>query len=328
MSVKGFALMTWRLLKSAAEGYMADNALSRGAAVAYYTVFSLAPVLLIVVAIAGLAFGEDAARGAIVDQIGGLTGKQGAEAIQTMLHSASDKQSGYFATGVGIITLLLTASGVFSELQAALNDIWKAEPKGSTVSRLIRVRIASLGLVMALGFLLLVSLAVSAALSAIGTWLRDLLPGLQILMRLVSFVVSLVLIAALFAAIYKVLPDRDIAWRDVAVGAIATALLFDIGKVLISMYIGTSSVASTYGAAGTLAVLLLWIYYSSQIFLFGAEFTRAYAETHGSFAGRSITGRTPKAAAKVVPGGGTASQEAGPAGELEHLQRQLRAARR
>ena len=193
------------------------------------------------------------------------------------LAGASNKSSGILATAIGIVTLLVTASGVFGEMQTALNKIWDAKPRSSTVSRLIWARAVSLGLVAALGFLLLVSLVVSAALTAFGTYLNSVLPFGSLILSLLNFVVSLALISVLFAAIYKVLPDRPIAWRDVITGAVVTALLFTAGKSLIGWYLGSSAVASSYGAAGGLIILLLWVYYSTQIFLLGAEFTRAYA---------------------------------------------------
>jgi membrane protein len=183
---------------------------------------------------------------------------------------------------VGIGILLVTASGVFGEMQAALNAIWKAKPQGATVSRLIRARIASLGLVAALGFLLMVSLVVSTALTALGNYLDLILPFGKFILTTLNGIVSLILISFLFAAIYKVLPDRQLEWRDVATGAVVTALLFTIGKALISWYIGSSAVASSFGAAGGLIVLLLWVYYSAQTFLLGAEFTKVFAERHGS----------------------------------------------
>jgi len=281
------------VLKSAAYGYMDDGCLGRGAAIAYYTVFSLAPVLIIVIGIAALAFGEEAARGAIVEEIGGLMGKQGGEAIQTMIASAGGTKSGTLGSVIGIIMLVVTASGVFSEMQAALNAIWKAQPKTGTVSRLVRARLASLGLVATLGFLLLVSLVVSTALSALGTWLNGIFPAAHLMLKALSFVMSLLLIAVLFGAIYKVLPDTSLGWRDVAVGALTTAILFNVGKFGIGLYLGSSSVASSFGAAGALALVLLWIYYSSQIFLFGAEFTRAWAEI--------VHSRKPSEAEAVAP---------------------------
>ena len=267
-----------QILKDTVLGFIDDEALSRGAAIAFYTVTSLAPVLLLVIAVAGLAFGQEAAQGAVMDQLTGLMGAQAAETLQTALANASGKSSGIVASVIGIVTLLATASGVFGEMQAALNRIWKAEPKGGTVSRLVRARAASIGLVAALGFLLAASLVVSAALTALGATLNAYLPFGEALLSVINFVVSLALLAVLFAAIYKVLPDRAIAWRDVIVGALITALLFTIGKSLIGWYLGSSAVASSYGAAGGLIVLFFWVYYSAQIFLVGAEFTRAYAD--------------------------------------------------
>jgi membrane protein len=208
--------------------------------------------------------------------------------LQSAVASAAGKSSGIVATIVGIITLIATASGVFGEMQSALNAIWKAKPKGTTVSRLIRARATSLGLVAALGFLLMVSLVVSAALTAFGDQLNSILPFGKIFLPAVNFVVSLLLIAVLFAAIYKVLPDRHLEWGDVIVGAVVTAVLFTIGKSLIGWYLGSSAVASSYGAAGALLILLLWVYYSVQIFLLGAEFTKIYANRHGSKQGVAI----------------------------------------
>jgi membrane protein len=272
----------WELGKDSVTSFINDGALSRGAAIAFYTVTSIGPVLLIVVAIAGLAFGQDAARGAIVSQLSGLMGQESAELLQNVIRSASGKPSGIFASALGIITLLVTASGVFGEMQSTLNAIWKADPKGGTLSRLLRARAASLGLVAALGFLLLVSLVISAALSALSEYVNAYLPFGHFILQAVNFLISFALISVLFAAIYKVLPDKDLEWRDVVVGAVVTAFLFNIGKFLIGLYIGSSAVASTYGAAGALIVALLWIYYSTQIFLLGAEFTKVYAHHHGS----------------------------------------------
>jgi len=283
------------LIKASVLAFIADGALSHGAAIAYYTIFSITPVLLIVIAIAGLVFGRDAAQGAIVDQLSGLMGQQSAEALQSMLKSASSTSSGTLATIIGVVTLLITASGVFGEMQTSLNAIWKAEPRSSTVSRLVRARIVSLGLVMALGFLLMVSLAVSAALTALGTYLHGIFPGIRLLLQIANFVISFALISVLFAAIYKFLPDTPIAWRDVAIGAVVTALLFTVGKTLIGLYIGSSKVASSYGAAGALIVILLWIYYSAEIFLLGAEFTQCYAHSHGSKTSERDAPRTDEA---------------------------------
>jgi membrane protein len=277
-----FVAQSWTLLRETVAGFIDDNALSHGAAMAFYAVTSLAPILLIVVAIAGLAFGNDAAQLALSAQISGLMGPESADLFKTALANASNKTSGSWATVVGLITLLITASGVFGEMQLSLNTIWKVEPKGSSVSRLVRARAASLGLVAALGFLLLVSLAASAAITAFGDLLDATLPFGEMIMAIINGLVSFVLIAVMFGAIYKLLPDRALAWRDVAVGAVVTAALFTIGKSLIGWYLGSSAVASSYGAAGGVLVTLLWVYYSSEIFLLGAEFTRAYSVRHGS----------------------------------------------
>lgn len=273
----------WLLIKETASGFLADEALTRGAAIAYYTIFSIAPLLIIVIAIAGLAFGRDAAEGAVVGQLSGLMGEQSATVLQSMITSANNWGSGLLATIIGLVTLLLTATGAFAEIQSALNAIWKAAPSAN-LSAIVRARLLSLGLVVTLGFLMLVSLVVSAALAALGSYLDYLVPGGQILIAVANFVLSLAIISTLFAAIYKILPDKPISWRDVGVGAVATAILFVLGKSLIGFYIGSSGVASSYGAAGALLIILLWVYYSAQVFLLGAEFTKAYAATHGSHA--------------------------------------------
>jgi membrane protein len=270
----------WRLLKDTVTGFSEDELLSRGAAIAYYTVFSLAPVLIIVIAVAGLTFGPEAAEGALVGQLSGLMGPRSADLLQAMIDSAGRRESGIVATVIGVAALLITASGVFGEMQSALNRIWKAAPRRSTMSRLLRARLVSLGLVLALGFLLMVSLVVNAALAALHDHVDRLFPGAGVVLQGATFVVSFALIALLFAAIYKILPDTPIAWRDVMVGAIVTALLFTVGKSLIGLYIGSSQVTSSSGAAGALAVILLWIYYSAQIFLLGAAFTHSYARLH------------------------------------------------
>jgi membrane protein len=269
------------MLKETVADYIEDEALSRGAAIAYYTIFSIAPILVICIAIAGLVFGEDAAQGAMVGQLRGMMGDQAAEAVQTMIASAGNKSSGIWATVIGVVTLLITATGVFGEMQASLNLIWKAQaPTG--VTGILKARAAGLGLVATLGFLLLVSLVVSAGLTALGSTMNRIVPGIETVLRLANFAISFLMVSALFAAIYKILPDRRLRWKDVGVGAVTTAFLFTIGKTLIGLYIGSSSVASSYGAAGALVIVLLWIYYSSQIFLLGAEFTKVWASRHGS----------------------------------------------
>jgi membrane protein len=236
---------SWKMFKDTILSFIDDEALSRGAAIAFYTVTSIAPVLLIVVAIAGLAFGRDAAQNAITEQLSGLMGQQTAEVLQSAVVSAAGKSSGILATIIGIVTLAATASGMFGEMQSALNAIWKAESKGTTVSRLIRARAASLGLVAALGFLLIVSLVVSAALTMFGNHINFILPFGKLILTVLNVVVSLALISVLFAAIYKVLPDRHLEWRDVVVGAVVTAVLFTLGKSLIGWYVGSSAVASS-----------------------------------------------------------------------------------
>ena len=275
-------MQAWKLVKGSILAFISDGALSQGAAIAYYTVFGLAPVLIIVIAIAGLAFGHEASRGAIVAQLSGLMGRESAAALQSMISGADNHKSGIIATVLGIGALLAAASGVFGQMQTALSIIWKAEPKTSDMSRLLKARAASLELVVALGFLLIVSLAVSTALAALGSYLNSLMPGAAALLHAVNFLISLALISVLFGAIYKVLPDKPIDWGDVAVGAVATALLFTIGRLLIAFYISHTNIASSYGGAGAFVVILVWIYYSSQIFLLGAEFTKAYSETRGS----------------------------------------------
>jgi len=272
----------WALVRESVVAFFKDNALSHGAAMAFYAATSLAPILLIVIAIAALVFGHDAAQLALSAQISGLMGSQSADLLQSAVESSSNQSSGTWATLIGIVTLLVTASGVFGEMQLALNKIWKVEPKSGSVSQLVRARAASLGLVAALGFLLLVSLVASAAISALSDVISGHLPLGQVVLAILNTVISLVLLAVMFGAVYKVLPDRHLEWRDVAVGAVVTAALFTLGKSLIGWYLASSAVASTYGAAGGLLVILLWVYYSSQIFLLGAEFTRAYSVARGS----------------------------------------------
>jgi membrane protein len=267
----------WSILKSAVEGYIAHGALSRGAAIAFYVVTSLAPVLLIVVAVAGIVFGQEAVRGSLVQQLSGMLGQQGGELIQTMLASSSDKTSGATASVLGAIMVLVTASGVFSEMQTGLNQTWQVKALDQPVLLMLRARAASLGLVAALGFLLMVSLAASAALSALGTYLGGRTSFAPLLLAALNTLISMGLFTLLFAAIYKVLPDTPISWREIGIGALITAVLFTIGKSLIGWYLGTTAASSGYGAAGALVLILLWAYYCAQIFLFGAELTRAIA---------------------------------------------------
>jgi membrane protein len=254
-----------------------------GAALSYYTVFSLAPLLLLVIAIAGLAFGRDAAEGRLFGQLSGLIGDDAARLIQAAVAKANQTKGGVLGTVAGIAVLLVGATGVVVELQGALNAVWKVEPKPNRgVWGLVRTRLLSMGMILSMGFLLLVSLVVSAALAAISGWLRGVIGDVAMLGWFIDAAVALVVISTLLALIYKILPDAKVAWRDVWVGAVATAILFMIGKYVIGLYVGRASVGSAFGAAGSLAVLLVWIYYSAQIVLLGAEFTRVYANRFGA----------------------------------------------
>ena len=271
-------MIIWQIPKSAVSGYLAHGALSRGAAISFYSVTSLAPVLLIVIAVAGLAFGQDAVRGSLVHELSGVLGKDSADLIQSLIAKSSDPSSGAAATVVGGVMVLITASGVFGELQAGLNAAWGTKAPDRPLVSLIRARAVSLGLVGALGFLLMVSLAASTALTAFGNAVGSHVAFAPLLLSVLNTLVSGILFALLFGLIFKVLPDTPIAWRDVLWGAVLTSLMFTAGKSLIGWYLGAAAPGSTYGAAGALLIVLLWVYYSSQILLFGAEFTRAIAE--------------------------------------------------
>jgi membrane protein len=246
--------------------------------------FSIAPLLLIAIAIAGLVFGQEAARGNIVHEIEGTVGRPAGEAIQTMLSHTSSTGGSITATVVGVVILLLGASGVFVQLQDALNTIWKVAPRpGRTIREMIRDRFLSFSTVLGLGFLLLVSMIISAALSALNQFLTpEALPGGTYLWQGINLLVSLAILTVLFALIFKYLPDAKITWHHVWIGAGVTAVLFTLGKYLIGLYLGRGSTTSTFGAAGSLVVILVWVYYSSQLILFGAEFTRTYAQHLGS----------------------------------------------
>jgi membrane protein len=280
------------LAKHAVAGWSDDNASSMGAAIAYYTMLSLAPLLLIVITIAGLIFGEDAARGALFGQLSELVGDNGAQAIQAILTSSSNLSGGVVSIAIGVITLFIGATTVFAELQSDLDRIWKVPvPTGGGIMRFIRKRLLSFGVIIGVGFLLIVSLIASAAIAAVGTLWNTWLMGTAVLLQLLNFVVSFGVITALFALIYKLLPSVRIAWGDVWIGGAATSLMFAIGKFLIGLYLGTAAISSSFGAAGTLVVVIVWVYYSAQIFLLGAEFTYHYALRHGSLAGRSVAGK-------------------------------------
>lgn len=271
------------LFKQTFAEWQEDKASRLAAALAYYTAFSIAPLLIIVIAIAGLVFGQDAAQGEIVGQLQGLVGREGAEAIQTMIENSRKPSEGIIATLIGFAFLIFGATGVFTQLQDALNTIWEVAPKpGGGVTRVVKERFPSFAMVLGIGFLLLVSLILSAGLAALSNYLGHLIPSLQLLWPVVNFVFSFCLITVLFAMIYRVLPDAEIAWGDVWIGAAITSFLFTIGKSLIGLYLGNSSIGSTYGAAGSFVVLLLWVNFSAQILFFGAEFTQVYANKYGS----------------------------------------------
>jgi membrane protein len=275
----------WTLLRETGEEWLRDRSSRRGAALAYYTIFSLAPILILAIAIAGIFFGEEAARGEIVLQVGGLLGPDGARAVQAMIENAARPGAGAAAAAVGIVTLLIGATSALAELKDDLDEIWDAPPERvSGFWYFVRKRLMSVGLILALGFLLLVSLAFSAVLSALARlWGPHDATGFALsLLEGINFFISFALVTALFAMIYKILPAVRIAWRDVIIGAVVTALLFSIGKLLIGMYLGNSAIASTYGAAGSVILILVWVYYSAQIFLFGAEFTKVFAHRYGS----------------------------------------------
>ncbi|AON53679.1 YihY/virulence factor BrkB family protein [Herbaspirillum seropedicae] len=274
----------WQMTMAAINAWIDDFAPSMGAAIAYYTIFSIAPMLVIAIAVAGMLFGHDAAQGEIVNQIRDIVGTEGAFAIQGLLKSVSQPREGMIAAGISVVTLVIGATAVFSELQSALDRIWRipAVKRKSGVWQLARTRLLSFGLILGLGFLLIISLVVSAALAALGRWWGGWFEGWQLVLQLLNFVLSFVVFSTLFSMIYKFMPRVTLSWRDVWIGAVATTVLFIIGKYLIGLYLGSTGMTSGFGAAGSFALLLLWIYYSAQIFLLGAEFTWIYANNFGS----------------------------------------------
>lgn len=267
----------WTIARASVDAFIEDDVLTRGAAIAFFATSAFAPVLYIASVIAGLAFGREAATGAITHEIGNLIGEDGRQLLWSALHHSVGWGDKFWPNVAGVVLLIVTASGMFNEMQSALNIIWKVESKGLNLWLLFRARLVSLGLVLCLGFLLLISLVATAAIHALGDRIQVFLPFTGMIASAINFGVSFLLITFLFAAIYKVLPDRDIEWRDVITGAIGTALLFEAGEYLIGLYLGNVTIGARYGAAGGLLVLLTWLYYTAQVFLLGAEFTKVYA---------------------------------------------------
>jgi len=315
--------MLWSMAKESVTAWIDDFAPSMGAAIAYYTAFSIAPLIIIIVAIAGFAFGEEAASGYLYGEISSLLGDEGGQAVQGMVNSASSSGKGLVATVIGVVLLVIGATTVFAELQTDLDRIWDAPAavKSEGLWELIRSRVLSLGLVISIGFLMLVSLVVSSGLAALGEWWGGAFENVKWLLQILNFAVSLIVITVMFALMYKILPRVKIGWRDVWIGAAVTALLFTIGKFLVGIYLGKAALASSFGAAGSLAVLLVWVYYSAQIFLLGAEFTWVYAHRAGS---RQVQDKPETAKDSIStgprPAGQTYSGEPGISGTAHALQ--------
>ncbi|MGF1536144.1 MAG: YihY/virulence factor BrkB family protein [Elainellaceae cyanobacterium] len=275
----------WRLLKEAFQEWNKDDASRLAAALAFYTIFSLAPLLILVIAIASLVFDQDTVRGQIMAQMGTLIGDSGADALGTVLDNANrpGESSGWIASIVSVVLLLVGATGVLAQLQTSLNIVWNVTSRPDMgVLDFVRKRLLSLGMIVAIGFLLLVSLVASSVISGLAGYLQGLMPGLDTLTQIANLVLSFIIITLLFALIYRFLPDVRIAWGDIWFGAAVTALLFSLGKYGIGLYLGNSSIGSAYGAAGSVIVLLVWIFYSAQIVFFGAEITQVYARRYGS----------------------------------------------
>lgn len=300
----------FRLGRRAAVAWIDDDAPSMGAAIAFYTVFSMAPLLMIVLAVAGAFWGREAVEGQLLGQLSGVLGSTGAAAVEGVIsNSAEEADQGLAATVFSIGFLLVGSTTMFAELQGALDRVWKvplAERK-TGIWNVLRARLLSFGLVLGLAFLLMVSLVVSAVLAAVGHWASGLLPAWEALLQFVNIGFSFAVSTLLFAMIFKFMPQTRVAWRDVIVGALVTALLFEVGKFLIGSYVGKSSVASTYAAAGSLVVVLLWVYYAALVFLLGAEFTWAYADEHAGHDNDPAQAQPPAGG----PGGGLVDRPAG-----------------
>jgi membrane protein len=270
-----------KLLKKAFHAWMKDKAPRMGAALAFYTVFSLAPLLILVIAVGGLFFGESVAQTQIITQIAALIGQEGGQAVATLIEAARRPSSGVLATIIGILTLLIGSTGALVELQDGLNRVWKVrDDTGFAI--LLRQRLMSLALILGIAFLLLVSLVVSAIIAALGTFVSGHVPATEWFWHGSDFIVSCAVVTVLFAMIFKILPDTSVRWNDVWIGATATSILFTLGKFLMGLYIGKSAITSAYGAAGSFVVVLMWVYYSAVLLYYGAEFTKAYADAYGS----------------------------------------------
>ena len=296
--------LPFALLRQSVLAWLDDDAASKGAALAYYTLFSLAPLLLIVISVAGLVFGADAARGQIFGQLQGLLGAPGAAAVQQLLESVQQPAQGWWGTALGLVLMLLGATSVFAELQNTLDRIWRApaRPAGG-LWLLLRARVLSFGLILGLGFLLMVSLVLSAAVAAAQRWWAPALRGWDLLITLINLGTTFALVTLMFAMIYKVMPRVRIEWSDVWVGALVTACLFTVGRLGLGLYLGLGSIGTGFGAAGSLVVVLVWVYYSAQIFLLGAEFTWVYAHALGSRRGRvALAGLSPAAPRPTAAG--------------------------
>jgi membrane protein len=274
----------WQLVGDASTAWVDDYAASMGAALSYYSVFSMAPLLMIVISIAGLAFGQEAARGEVFAQLSGLMGADSAKAVEDMLTTLSKPKNGIMSTVISVLVLLVGATSVFGELQDALDRIWRvpARDRSGGWWRLVRARLLSFGMILGIAFLLMVSLVLSAAISALGKWWGGFFGDWEVLVQIVNGVLGFILTTCVFAMIYKFMPRASVQWHDVWIGAATTALLFTIGCFLIGLYIGKTGIASGFGAAGSLAVIFVWVYYSAQIFLLGAEITWVYAKRFGS----------------------------------------------
>lgn len=289
-----FSRQVVHVMRCAVTEWLSHRASSKGAALAFYTLFSLAPILVLVIAIAGFFYGNDAAQGQLLDELRSLVGKQGAETIQAILAGARNKESGKLATIIATALLLVGATSAFAELKDSLDEIWDVPPpKDATWWDTVRTRLLSFGLILTLGLLLMFTLVVSAALSVLEKYLGGVWHSATVVLGWVAWGVSFVVIAVMFGAIYKLLPRVKLSWRDVTIGALGTAIMFTLGKFAIGLYIGNSGTASSFGAAGSLIALLLWVYYSAQIFFLGAEFARQYALQMGSLKNKHVPGAPP-----------------------------------